>query len=250
MAAKKVTLAMLKSVAEDFNSFMFEEGKGIDLKLKQPDLQKEIVESAGELADDDTITAETAETLALLNITHEAQVAEAEEEEQEEQEVTKTDTDEEEIDDEPEAGDNPADEEEELEDEVEPEDPKVVKALLADVKKAKDVEAVKAIAKARGIRIPPPFLKDLSKLKTYVTGKLDGSAPAAPKADKKKKEDSGPKIVPTIQFAICENENITAEEVAALLTKKGIAFSPSTISTTMGGTKRTIAYLKELGRLK
>ena len=246
--AKKVTLQMLKAVAEDFNSFMFEEGKGIDLKLKQAALQKEIVESAGELADDDTITAETAETLALLNITHEAQVAEAEEEEQEE--AAETNTDEEETDDEVEAGEESADEEEEPEDEIEPEDPKVVKALLADVKKAKDIDAIKAIAKARGIRIPPPFLKDLAKLKTYVTGKLDGSAPAAPKADKKKKEDSGPKIVPTIQFAICENENITAEEVAALLTKKGIAFSPSTISTTMGGTKRTIAYLKELGRLK
>ena len=80
---------MLKAVAEDFNSFMFAEGEGIDLKLKQPALQKEIVESAGELADDDTISAETPETLALLNITHESQVAEAEEEEQEEAAETK-----------------------------------------------------------------------------------------------------------------------------------------------------------------
>lgn len=177
---------MLKSVAEDFNSFMFEEGKGIDLKLKQPALQKEIVESAGELADDDTITAETAETLALLNITHEAQVADAEEDVDE----PEAEPDEEELEDDVEVDDETGEEVEPDEevDEVDPEDPAIVKGLIADVKKSKKLDDIKAIAKARGIRIPPPFLKDLAKLKPYVIGKLDGSSVPVVKPEKKKSE--------------------------------------------------------------
>jgi len=72
-------------------------------------------------------------------------------------------------------------------------EPVDVSAPLAAVKKAKTINNLKAIAKDNGIRIAPPFLKDLAKLRDYVTGKLnDLGAGKAPTKKKGKVKAAGP----------------------------------------------------------
>jgi vacuolar-type H+-ATPase subunit I/STV1 len=156
--APEVTLEQLIAAAEDFNSFMFASPEeGIPLDLEYDDMLAEVTETADELEKTDTILAATAETLDLLDVEFEAQVAEAETEE------TDEDPEPEEVDE--------ADEKEDA----------AKAADIALVKKTKDVEKMKTVAKAWKIRIPPPFYKDLAKLRDYLIGKLDDSAPVAEK---------------------------------------------------------------------
>ncbi len=82
---------------------------------------------------------------------------EEEEEEEEEEEVEEEEVEEEEVEATPLKG----------------KEAKVVKDAIAAVKKSRKLDDIKAIAKENGVRIPPPFLKDLKKLKPYVTGKLE-----------------------------------------------------------------------------
>ena len=75
---------------------------------------------------------------------------------------------------------------------------KVIKDAIDSVKKSKKLDDVKAIAKENGIRMPPPFLKDLKKLKPYVTEKLEdilsGEAVVKKAAPKKAKKPAGPTL--------------------------------------------------------
>jgi len=158
----EVTLEQLIAVAEDFNSFMFADPEeGIDLELEYDELKAEVTETAEELEATDTIQKETAETLNALDIETIAGIADFEE---------------------------PGEEQEEngQEEENGDEDAAAKAADIALVKKTKDVEKLKNIAKAWSIRIPPPFYKDTAKLKEYLIGKLDGSAPAPEKPSGKK----------------------------------------------------------------
>jgi len=152
--APEVTIDHLVAVAEDFNTFMFKEGEeDINLDLEYDDLLKEITELAEDLVADDTVTAETSDTLAALGIANPANVSDADDDETDAQ----------------------------------------LAADLAVIKKSSKIEKIKEIAKLYKITVPPPFLKDLAKLKTYVVGKLDGSAPAKPKAEKAAKAPKVPK---------------------------------------------------------
>lgn len=174
----KVTLEQLIAVAEDFNSFMFADPtEGIDLELEYDELLAEVTETAEELEATDTIQKETAETLNALDIETVAGIADFDEPGEEQEENGQ----------EEENGDD--------------EDKAAKAADIALVKKTKDVEKLKNIAKAWSIRIPPPFYKDTAKLKEYLIGKLDGSAPApekktkTEKKEKPKSEKKGPKAV-------------------------------------------------------
>lgn len=63
------------------------------------------------------------------------------------------------------------DPEPEPEPEPEPDEPSLEDDIAA-VDDSDDIEEIKDIAKDHGIRIPPPFLKNIAKLKEYVSGKL------------------------------------------------------------------------------
>ena len=196
MAAKKPALAALKAVIKDFNSFMFEKGEGIPLTGKYDDLLEEIKDTAEEIKTADTLTEETIATLEALEIKHELSPAEEEVEEEEVEEV-------EEVIEKPKskgkkkaAASAEEDEGDSNEDSGESESEPVkvdVSAPLKAVKRAK-LDKLKEIAKEHGIRIPPPFYKDLAKLKSYLTEKLtdigNGVVAAKKDAAKKKKRAS------------------------------------------------------------
>jgi hypothetical protein len=166
----EVTLEQLISVAEDFNSFMFADPtEGIDLELEYDELLAEVTETAEELEATDTIQKETAETLNALDIETVAGIADFDEPGKEQEEGNGQ---------EEENGDD--------------EDKAAKAADIALIKKTKDVEKLKNIAKAWSIRIPPPFYKDTAKLKEYLIGKLDGSAPAPEKPSGKKGKANKP----------------------------------------------------------
>jgi hypothetical protein len=193
----EVTIEQLVAVAEDFNTFMFTEGEdGIDLDLEYDDLLKEVTELAQDLVDTDTVESETAATLEALQIACPAIVA--------------NDSD-------------PV-----KDDEADETTASQLSADLAVVKKSNKIDKIKEIAKLYKITIPPPFLKDLAKLKVYVVGKLDGSSPAKPKAENstkvKKVNDGsslkGPGVIKTIVAAIKENGPITKEGILAILVEK------------------------------
>lgn len=56
-----------------------------------------------------------------------------------------------------------------------------------------DIDTMKVIAKENGIRIPPPFLKDEEKMRTYLDGKLSGMV-ADPTTKKEKKNGKRGKL--------------------------------------------------------
>lgn len=171
----EVTLEQLIAVAEDFNSFMFADPEeGIDLDLEYEGLLAEVTETAEELEATDAIQFETAETLNALDVKFTAAV---------------------------DGFDEPG--EEEAGEETSEDDEKEEAAKAADIamlKKTKDIEKMKTVAKAYGIRIPPPHYKDIAKLREYLIGKLDGSAPVAEKKEKPakaEKKEKAPKA-PTV----------------------------------------------------
>lgn len=192
-AAKKTTkkkelkpsLEALQAAAEEFNEIMeFEGGEEISTDLDYEELKAEIVETATQLEEEDVISSELADTLDELGVEYKAEVVAEEGDEEPEDPPEEEDEVEE-------SEDEEADEEEENEDEEEPAgEPVDVSKELKAVKAAKKLDAVKTIAKEKGIRIPPPFLKDLKKMKTYVTGKLEDMAEGkvAPKKPEKKQK--------------------------------------------------------------
>ena len=187
--AVKPTLEALVAVVEDFNSFMFDEGKGIDVELTTDELTDEITEAAEDLTADDTISPETAATLKLMGLKNVAQISADEADEADEAPP---------VPEKKKSGKKPAkkadpDPETEEEDNTEAKD-NAHKCLLG-LKKAKTLEDLRAVAKNNGIVCPPPFLKDIKKLREYVTTKLtaisDGTAPAKKKSgEKREKKES------------------------------------------------------------
>lgn len=233
MAAKKgkkeapkpeVTLEQLIAVAEDFNSFMFASpDEGIPIDLEYDDLLAEVTETAEELEATDTILQITADTLDLLNIDYNAAVAEEEAPESEEDD----DQEEEKPVPKPTGKNKPS----KVEVEEEQADEEAAKAAdIAMIKKTKDIEKMKGVAKAWGIRIPPPFYKDTAKLKEYLIGKLDGSAPTPEKKEKvdksEKKEKKAKKVGGGVIAKIAElitaagKKGITKEAILAELAKE------------------------------
>lgn len=75
--------------------------------------------------------------------------------------------------------------------EPEPEDGPSIEDDIAAVEESDDLEEIKEIAKANGIRIPPPFLKNLKKLKPYVIEKLTAMLP-----EEEPEEDPEPEPAP------------------------------------------------------
>lgn len=246
----EVTLEMLVAVAEDFNSFMFADpDEGIPTDLEFDDLLAEVTETAEELEATDTILAVTAKTLDLLDVEYTAAVAEEEEEvpepEEEEEEADEPDAEKEEEEQDM-VGEDPAPKfvkakkaadkrmaksKPDSKETEEQEDEDAVKAAdIALVKKTKDIEKMKGVAKAWGIRIPPPFYKDTNKLREYLVGKLDGSAPAPEKKEKvdkpEKKEKKAKKVGGGVIAKIAElitaagKKGITKEAILAELVKE------------------------------
>ena len=80
---------------------------------------------------------------------------------------------------------------------------------LLGLKKAKTLDDLKAVAKNNGIVCPPPFLKDIKKLREYVTTKLtaiaDGTAPAKKKAGEKKESSKKIKLAYTRSHALIDS---------------------------------------------
>lgn len=195
-----------------FMEFEEPEGIPFD-DMDYEELVEEISQTAEELESEDTITQATSDTLLALGVDFEATISDEEDEEEtEEEEVEEDDelpTDAEirkmkktelielaeelkvDIDglsvakikvaliealDTEEEEEVEEEEEEEVEEEAIPlkgKEAKAVKEAIAAVKKSRKLDDVKAIAKENGIRMPPPFLDDLKKLKPYVTGKLE-----------------------------------------------------------------------------
>ncbi len=256
----EVTLEQLQAVAANFNSIMFEDGKGIPIDVVEYDaLLAEVTDTAGELegasktSPGDTISAETAATLEALGIDHPAEVEEAEEGEEGEEGETDTDdapdgdltedevmemskkeltglvkekglkiaaADKKKLDDfrnavadqlfgEEESKEDPP-KEEEKEDDPEPqplegEAAEAVEAAIAKVKKSRTIKVIREVAKSSKISIPPPFLKDLKKMKPYVVGKLEAILAGEVKPKKaaaKKEKKKGKGVIATIADSI------------------------------------------------
>jgi hypothetical protein len=160
----KATLEQLQAVAEDFNSFMkFEEGDEIPTDVEYDELLEEVTEVAGQLEASDTIQAETADTLDALGIEYAATVA-----------------------DDGEAEDEP-------EPEPEAEAPEIDEELIAKVSKSRKIDDILAVAKTERIAVPPPFRKDIKKLKEYVLNKLNNPTPTQTKAKAEPKAKPAPK---------------------------------------------------------
>lgn len=184
---KKVTLEQLQAVAANFNEIMFEEGEGIPFEdMEYDELLEEVTETAGELEPADVVSAVTAETLAALKIDCPAEVAEADSEEDEEQE-----------DEEPEEAEAEAEAEEPVEEEEDDDESEAIEEAIGIVSKCKKIEKCLEVAKEFKVKVPPPFRKDLKKLKTYVKGKLEDmlrveeeEVEEAPKKEEKAKPKS------------------------------------------------------------
>lgn len=210
---EEVTIVELKAAAKDFNSFMeFDEPEGIPFDtMEYEDLLEEVEETAEDLEPTDKITAATANTLGKLGIEFDTIVLAEEpenipdEEDLEPEESSELPSDEEikkmrktklvqlaekvgvnvkdmkvadirtaiiEAINEPEEADETEEEVNKIEENAD-ESMEKIESAIEDVKKFRKIEKVQEIAKENGIRIPPPFLKDLKKLKIYVTGKLE-----------------------------------------------------------------------------
>jgi len=246
--APEVSLEQLIAVAENFNEFMFDNPEaGINLELDYVELYSEVKDSAGELVAEDIISATTAATLDALGIEYEAKVDEAEE-------ADEPDAD----DEEPAEDDDDQDDDTDEEDEPEPVDPAVIKVAttqLAAVKKGKKIEDLKIVAKEAGLNIPPPFLKDIKKMREYLAKKLqaviDGTA--APKATKKEKAPKKEKkqgVMDALRTITCKDENITQEELTKQIEAAGFVVTQRTIFSVLNDTQKIIAELKLNGRLK
>lgn len=110
-----------------------------------------------------------------------------------------------------------------------------------------DLDGLKAFAKEKGIRCPPPFLKDEDKLRGYITGKLTeakGGTPAEKKKPaKKEKKGKGPSATGTVMEIVVDNPGFTIEQIEAALSKKGVSCSKSTISIQRAWTLKVINYI-------
>ena len=218
MAAKKqkATLEELLAVLEDFNSFMFaDEADKIPLEgMTLAGALKEVNDSAAQLEPADQITETSAITLEALGIDSNCEVV--------------------------------ANKEEEAPTEISEE----TEAFIATVNKSRKLDDIIAIAKDRRIAVPPPFRKDIKKLKVYVVDKLKLGTTAAPVKKKAEPKVKGPKVTNIIREQICENEDITGKELADFLDAQGVSYSPSTISTMLVDVRRTIECLRALKKIK
>ena len=79
--------------------------------------------------------------------------------------------------------------------------------------------------------------------------------PKEPKAPKEPKEKQvrdlfeKPSAVTRILMLVCTNPAITKEDVAATLEAEGLKITPATILVQMNDTRKTLGYLKKLGKL-
>jgi len=257
MAAKKpttdepvkktaVSLEALQEVAIDFNSFMFDEGKGLKFEhLEYDDLLAELTEAAEDLVAEDAVTAETAATLKTLGIECPAGICE-----EEDQDDYAT-ADFEESDDQDE---EPTDEQEEVDNS---EAIALAEVTIPKVKKSKKLDELKALAKENGLVIPPPFLKDLAKMKEYLVKKLtaisDGEIPAKKtktSKPKKEKKDKKPFVMDALREIMCVDETISLEELKKQITAQGFVVTDRTVYSVHTDTGKIIACLKANGRLK
>lgn len=255
--AKKqaVTLEALQEVAIDFNSFMFDEGKGLKFEhLEYDDLLAELTEAAEDLVAEDVVTAETAATLKALGIDCPAGVSEAEDADEDADDDADEDANEAEDDDADDQNEGPADEPEEVDNS---ETIALAEATIHKVKKSKKLDELKALAKENSLVIPPPFLKDIAKMKEYLVKKLtaisDGEIPAkkakAAKPKKEKKEKK-PFVMDALREIMCADETISLEELKKKITAQGFVVTDRTVYSVHTDTGKIIACLKANGRLK
>ena len=225
----KVDIKDLIGVAENFNTFMFDLKDGIDTELEYDELLAEIKESAGDLVAADTISAATADTLKALKIKFAAQVADPEE-------------------------DADKDDDNDSNDDADDKVPEPVDTTAAQkaVKKAKETADVRTVSKQFGINIPPPYLKDLDKMKEYVIGKLKAIAAGevAGKKEKKEKVEKSPSVVAALREIICEDATISFDDLTAQITKMGFTPAPATVRVMLTDTRKIIEHLQKFGRLK
>lgn len=154
-----VTRGELVKAAKELNDVLFEEGdkQRIDVKANAKVLDQKLREASTLLADDDEMSEETLATLKTIGAdlpesmggtaggteegNEETSMTESEEQEEGTVEVIET----EKID---------------------------TTAQVKSAKAAKKIPELQAIAKEMGVRIAPPFLKDLKKCRDYVVEKL------------------------------------------------------------------------------
>jgi len=184
-----VTRGELVKAAKELNDVLFEEDdkQRIDIKANAKVLDQKIREASTLLANDDEMSEETLTTLKTIG----ADLPES-------MGGPASGTED--------GDDDPGTEEQEQEEEVETEKIDTT-AAVKSAKVAKKVAELQAIAKEMGVRIAPPFLKDLKKCRDYVVEKLQKLATEGRpvKREKVKKERKaggkrgpGPGIIATI----------------------------------------------------
>ena len=152
-----VTRGELVKAAKELNDVLFEEGdkQRIDVKANAKVLDQKLREASTLLADDDEMSEETIATLKTIGADlPESMGGTAGGTEEENEETGMTDA-----------------EEREQGEPVETEKIDTT-AQVKSAKAAKKVPELQAIAKSMGVRIAPPFLKDLKKCRDYVVEKL------------------------------------------------------------------------------
>ena len=170
-----VTRGELVKAAKELNDVLFEEGDAqrIDVKANAKVLDQKIREASTLLADDDEMSEETIATLKTIGADLPESMGGSA------------------------SGAEDGDEDNDNTPEPEPEPAEKIDttAQVKSAKVAKKVSELQAIAKEMGVRIAPPFLKDLKKCRDYVVEKLQKLAtegrPVKKEKVKKEKKTGG-----------------------------------------------------------
>jgi len=177
-----VTRGELVKAAKELNDVLFEEDdkQRIDIKANAKVLDQKIREASTLLADDDEMSEETLATLKTIGADLPESMGGTAGGEEGNEETGMTDA-----------------EEREQGEPVETEKIDTT-AAVKSAKVAKKVAELQAIAKEMGVRIAPPFLKDLKKCRDYVVEKLqklatEGRPVKMANATKTPKKSSGEK---------------------------------------------------------
>lgn len=244
MAYKKETLI---EVAKELNEVLgLEPAIEVKSKVKIKDLKESILQ-AGQLIDpaEDEFTNNTWITLEDLGAASRPAKEYDREEANEEEEGSGQDSDEplsdyeEEEEEEEEAGGEEGEEE----------------SLPVQMQKAKKLDELRAIAEGnKEFKKLQKQLDDYKGLQGTRQLKKDmfkelGVEPSAeaPKEEKKAGKKGGTRRISEI---VCENPDITNAEIRKKIDKEGYSITDATISLQAGDTRKVIAYLKSIGKLK
>jgi hypothetical protein len=250
MAYKKETLI---EVAKELNEVLgLEPAIEVKSKVKIKDLKESILQ-AGQLIDpaEDEFTDNTWTILEDLGAASRPAKEYDREEADEEEEGNEQDSD---------GPLSDYEEEEEEEEEEKEEADEEEESLFVQVQKAKKLDELRAIAEGnKEFKKLQKKLDDYKGLQGTRQLKKDmfkelGVEPSAeaPKEEKKAGKKGGTRRGGTrrISEIVCENPDITNAEIRKKIDKEGYSITDATISLQAGDTRKVLAYLKSIGKLK